>query len=453
MLARCTASLLAIVASLLLGSAVLATPPLLGRFVLASGPLPGRRAALVAWLAALLLLAAGVGCGRLAEVLWRRRSDPARRRSLQRGLLLALLTLAAGGIALELVGRALLIDPLQRYELLLPEDAWWRARFVMAQPPERRVHRHDARLGWEPEPGHRSEGITINGLGARGPELPAARPAGERRIAVVGDSFTFGEGVRDEEVWVARMEAQLSAELGRRQPGASVRALNFGVMGYGLDQQVLRVEERALAQRPDLVLLALFGPDIDRNALSFRDFAKPHFELAERGSPADRLDGVEDGLRFFLPDPAHSDPPRGVPLEQLGHHLDLPLPRSAALGLLARASAELRDTTVLSPKWEVARRLLDRARAAALAAGARFAVAYFPTKTTSFDARPDAHERCVAEWAAARGVELINVRPVFHRLGSRRFHEVWSGHWTIFGNQLVADAVAAQLLDRGLLAR
>ena len=449
MLARCTASLLAVLASLLLGLAALATPPLLGRFVLAAGPLPGRRSQFLAWIAALMLLAAAFLCARFSMGVWRRRGS----RAVHRGLLVALTTFLAGGLALEMVARTLLIDPLQKYERLLPEDAWWRARFVMAQPPELRVHRLDARLGWEPQPGHRSEGITINALGARSAELPVERPAGERRIVVVGDSFTFGEGVHDGETWIARMERDLAVALSSREPGASVRTLNFGVMGYGLDQQVLRLEERALDHGPDLVLLALFGPDLDRNELSFRDYAKPRFELVERGGALDRGDGVADGLRLVLPDPAHADPPRGVLLEQLGEHLELPLPRSAALGLLRRAIDDLYDTTVYSPKWEVARRLLDRALASTRARGSRFAMAYFPTKANSFDALPDAHERCVVAWAAANGVELVNVRPVFRALGSKRFHEVWSGHWTVFGNDVVGAAIAEQLLARGLLER
>ncbi len=447
MLARFIAFLLAIVASVLLALAVFATPPLLGRFVLAAGPLPGRRAQLLAWIAALLLAVAAARLFRASVVVWRRRGD----RRLARGSLVASVMLMVGGLSLEGIARVLLIDPAQRYELLLPEDDWWRARFAMAVPGELQVHRLDDALGWEPVPGHRSDGISINSAGARGIELPATQPAHERRIVAIGDSFTFGEGVRDEEAWIPVMERELAAALARRAPDATVRALNFGVMGYGLDQQVLRLEQRGLQHEPDLVLLGLFGPDLDRNALSFRDFAKPHFELAELGGADDSLDGICDGLRLFAPEPPRAGATRGIEVERLGEHLELSLPTSAAAGLIARAIDDFHQLTTHSPKWEVARRLLDRALASSRGQGSRFAVAYFPAKAGSFDAFPDAHERCVVEWANARQVELINVRHAFRTLGSKRFHEVWSGHWTVFGNEVVGAAIAKELLSRGLL--
>ena len=57
--------------------------------------------------------------------------------------------------------------------------------------------------------------------------------AGEAAFALaVGDSFTFGADVSDEETWPAALER----ETGRR-------VVNAGVAGFGLDQTVLRAEQ------------------------------------------------------------------------------------------------------------------------------------------------------------------------------------------------------------------
>ena len=96
------------------------------------------------------------------------------------------------------------------------------------------------------------------------------KPAGETRILGVGDSFTYGEAVRDEETFCAVLD--------RLIPEATV--LNFGVHGYGVDQMLLRLRRDAMRYQPDIVVVGVFFPDADRNLLSFRDYAKPRFHLA-----------------------------------------------------------------------------------------------------------------------------------------------------------------------------
>src|SRR5262249_26983685 len=100
-------------------------------------------------------------------------------------------------------------------------------------------------------------------------EYPVEKPAGERRVVVLGDSFTFGENVGDEQTYAFRLERLLE--------GASV--LNFGVHGYGTDQQYLLLKERGFAYGPDVVILGFYEEDATRNVLAFRDYAKPVFRF------------------------------------------------------------------------------------------------------------------------------------------------------------------------------
>src|SRR5437899_3035923 len=98
--------------------------------------------------------------------------------------------------------------------------------------------RHDPRLGWHHTAG--SEGVfdrspvfrtrvRINDKGLRGRDYPYERVAGRRRILVLGDSFVFGYGVEQEEIFTTVLEGLLPA----------TEVINAGVSGYGTDQELL----------------------------------------------------------------------------------------------------------------------------------------------------------------------------------------------------------------------
>ncbi len=59
--------------------------------------------------------------------------------------------------------------------------------------------------------------------------------------------------------------------------------LNLGVHGYGHDQMLLYLKEEGVKYSPDVVILGYVSLDPPRNLLSFRDFAKPKFELTKDG--------------------------------------------------------------------------------------------------------------------------------------------------------------------------
>jgi len=118
-------------------------------------------------------------------------------------------------------------------------------------------------------------GITarINALGMRGDEVEHTKPEGVVRIAAVGDSFTFGEGVRDEDTLPSCLRRQLAEAL----PELRVEVLNFGVSGYSTRDEVLVVRERVLSFAPDLILLiyALNDPELHPDHLLHRVFHRP----------------------------------------------------------------------------------------------------------------------------------------------------------------------------------
>ena len=98
------------------------------------------------------------------------------------------------------------------------------------------------------------EHTRTNALGMRGPE-PAAERA-QARILAVGDSFTFGVGVNDDESYPAVLAQML------HERGVEAEVLNAGVPGYGFDQAQRAALSWSAALRPDLVLVGVHCTDL-----------------------------------------------------------------------------------------------------------------------------------------------------------------------------------------------
>jgi hypothetical protein len=355
---------------------------------------------------------------------WRRRLAAA-----CAGALLAALVLE--GVA-RFLGRT---DELFRARMLHHEDYWISRWLALRDPdgtgarhgvlsPGDALHRRDPVLGWVPAASVREDGVSTNSLGLRGTaEVALEKKPGERRLVVCGDSFTFGSGVRDEDVWTEVLAGKLE----------DVTVLNLGVMGYGLDQECLRFEQLGSKLSPDVVLLGLYGPDIERIELSFRDDAKPRFVLAG------------DGLELTnVPVPTE---------EELLARIRAPSATSYAWALLAKGLASRRERSPAAPKWELARRILDRLRTSTEEVGARLVVVYFPAGPQSAGRAPGPDETTVVGWTRDRGVPLIDLREAFVAFGPERSAELWRGHWTPLGNRVVAEAVHAGLSELAVFAR
>lgn len=98
--------------------------------------------------------------------------------------------------------------------------------------------------------------VRINRLGFRGGEVEP-RPAGVQRIALVGDSFTFGNGCVEAET----LGAALERELARR--GRPAQVVNCGVPAYCADDVVALTVGRVLALEPDRVVYVMVANDVD----------------------------------------------------------------------------------------------------------------------------------------------------------------------------------------------
>jgi len=244
--------------------------------------------------------------------------------------------------------------------------------------------------------------LTTNSRGLRSEvEIPYGHPAQGKRIAVLGDSFTFGEEVSDRETYSFVLDALLPQD----------EVLNFGVHGYGLDQMLLYLREEVLQYHPDVVLLGYVDEDIYRDLLSFRDYAKPRFRLL-----ADQSLCLEN-----VP----------VPPPEVWLSREIYYPRALDLLVMAWEARKWRNGATRLEAEEISAALLAEVVRATRAAGALPVVVYLPVEAelTDHSAALNRGERFLSSVCSREGLRLHSLRADLSRgidPGDRR---ATHGHW------------------------
>jgi hypothetical protein len=138
-------------------------------------------------------------------------------------------------------------------------------------------------------PGFRSTNIHVNSFGLRSPEVAVPKPPGTVRILLLGDSFTFGLRVLDEETFGRRLEARLRGRYG----AAPVEVVSAGVISYCPLLEYLQYRHHLHALTPDLVVLNFDMSDVQDHMAYSRDVV-----LGDDGAP---LYVTEPSLRSQVP--------------------------------------------------------------------------------------------------------------------------------------------------------
>jgi len=110
------------------------------------------------------------------------------------------------------------------------------------------------------KPGAFDVAVDVNSAGFRDREHSIEKPAGTKRIVVLGDSFVEAIQVPFKDSITAQLENRLKSD------GARTEVINFGVSGTGTARQYLALREYGLEYKPDLVLLLFVGNDFSDNS-------------------------------------------------------------------------------------------------------------------------------------------------------------------------------------------
>lgn len=100
----------------------------------------------------------------------------------------------------------------------------------------------------------------VNALGYRGPEVSFKKNPTYKRILMIGDSYTYGQGVNADQAISSWLERSL-----RERTGHKVEVLNFGCPGLNVEDNLEFYRKFASQWEHDLVIYNFFNNDFDKS--------------------------------------------------------------------------------------------------------------------------------------------------------------------------------------------
>lgn len=318
----------------------------------------------------------------------------------------------------------------------LQQKIWYLENFesVLARG-QHPTHASHSKLGWTHRPNLREEDFSTNSIGLRGKrEYSLKKPSGYMRAVVLGDSFSAGYGVGDEETYAAQLEQLI--------PDSEF--LNLAVSGYGVDQAVLRWELLGHRFEPDLVVLGIFVPDFHRNALTWRfDAPKPRFyidqdNLTLSSEPLPPMEHVETNVQRLR--------------SELDSFLQLPRVWIASTYFLDRLSRKLRnwreaDDTFLEKK-QILELLISRLASDCFSRGIELVIVTIATEYTPY---PDENRilSLIANAAEKNEVAVLHLDRFLDMNSEERSRspvfDDETNHWSAAGHRRAATQIAGFL--------
>jgi len=278
----------------------------------------------------------------------------------------------------------------------------------------------DPFVGWKLEPDARiperqaeySVTYRTNPQGFRSP-YDFSRPKTKRRIAFLGDSFTFGSGVADDETFAALIDAELP----------ETQVFNYGIGAFGIDQMWMTLRHYALRSEPDVVVVAFIRSDLERSLTAYRN---GHIW---RWKPTFTLDGGELRPLTAADRPAAWwwNPTRGLRLAELWRRTDATLTLKHAW----------------TRHWRLNRALFEAMKADCDAAAVPLVVVHLPVNRRHafpiFEGEMD-----------SLGIVARDLAPIFPADGDKLFYRL-DHHFNRGGHRLAANLVLDLLADEALL--
>jgi hypothetical protein len=259
-----------------------------------------------------------------------------------------------------------------------------------------------------------------NSQGFRGDEFPPRR-AGVRRVAVLGDSFTEGQGVKEADTLVRVLERRLQAE----RPGG-FEVLNCGRRATDFPE-LFDVFEQAMALSPDVLVYAMVLNDGDRS---------PEFQARQTYVN----DWILDRGRMLIGRPDHALGPFDSRLYELARD-------RVDTWRIGRETARWYRDMYEGPNQDGWRRTQERLREMdrrLRASGGRLLVLQWPLLVGLDGRYPFADTtRTISTFLDTAGIARFDLLPV---LGGRRDQTLWvhpvDRHPNELANRLAAESVA-----------
>jgi hypothetical protein len=251
------------------------------------------------------------------------------------------------------------------------------------------------------------------------------------RVLFVGDSYTFGFLVKENEAF--------PRVLGERYlPEAFI--INLAVPGYGNDQQLLRYEYEGSEWKADLVILGFYTRDLYRNPLSFNSYAKPTFQIQD-----DTLELADDEI---------INPTELLAEYQSGEKII----RASGSYLIHYILQQInkydrRHINIKSPEWVLGEKILDRFVNRVRQDGACPIILIIPNKDILENETSATTEiiDLLNEYGKDRGVLNLDMTPHLRQAQKADKEPLYQGHFSPRGHALTAQCLNDFLKKNGLL--
>ena len=300
---------------------------------------------------------------------------------------------------------------------------------------------HDPYAGWRNAPNidrvvEHHGSIRTNSHGMRNDRDFALEPTpGRQRLMIVGDSYSFGHGVSNEQTYAYQLASML--------PDWDV--MNLAVSATGTDQNYIMYEHYGEKFSPNVVLLGFYLLDFNRNTFSFRDYAKPMY--------VPQADGMLKLTHSPVPSPEQllSDYKSGK--KQIGgwHY-------SYAVAAFQKVltTHTKRDRSEGSLPRRTLTGIMEKFNQRVRANGATPVWLIFPIR--DIISEEESKYEVIAEFAEAEarrlGMPVLNMDPVFRRYLQEHpdVSTLWrpreiGGHLSELGNRVTAESILVLLKD------
>jgi hypothetical protein len=291
-----------------------------------------------------------------------------------------------------------------------------------------------------------------NSLGWRGRrEYPEAKST-LYRVLMLGDSFTYGLGVNDDQTFAALVEKELKAE------HLSVEVLNAGCPGKGTDYELKLFQTVGRQFHPDLTVLCFFGNDFQDNERGEYYNIGRHGEIQVKPLECNRsliktvLDHLP-GYNWLISWSQAANLVKQAGVELLVNRAQKTGPEATA-GLVV-AYKRTADGYTTPANKKLTQLYVEHLNAAVKGAGGVLMMFYIPISQEVLEYRQhrtlSADERAIQHIAADNGMVLWSLTPLLAHSG-QPIHRLYyqEGHWTAAAHALAAGYMS-RLIQRRLL--
>ncbi|MFN0073286.1 MAG: SGNH/GDSL hydrolase family protein [Chloroflexota bacterium] len=315
--------------------------------------------------------------------------------------------------------------------------------------------------------------VAINSLGLREREIPYAKPAGHRRVLMLGDSFVEGVQVRPEETAARVLESVLQP----RVPGVT-QVINAGSGGWSTAQEYEFLRHEGVQYAPDLVVLVFYtGNDVTDNSFKIkgnvRNLRKPYYALRngrlelQPWTPRRSAAGsAETGRELYLWNVFQNGVLARVPGRNATNLDD---DDERLLDQLVETEIRVFSTSQKAEwaeAWDVTEGLIVAARELSEATQAQFLLVnaptvweIYPAQWESFRAANklradgwdlDAPRRRLADLAGRHGIEYLDLGPPLVEAARSQPPLYYSKdlHWSAAGQRVVGQTLAEHIQTR-----